>query len=332
MQRERLPIRDAPREGRLTRGILENVSDGQSRRTIVERSQAGYISKCRVLTRILNSIEDLREDALEVDANGAALEHTGAARGVFRLKLPITVDTARCLFAAVSIDGSLVRGRRRNAAVEEGVDVVAEDVADLAAGELDGDDIVDGEVVEVLDVRNPAQNIRTVCAQTYVNYKSALKWWHEHNDPDGKEKIGHPWPAEVDSIISAQNRAYKRDVGMKKRSGVMPQREGKLPYNITGYQELCHYFNRMSPAGHRGGWMEGIFCQLFTKFSVNTMGRSDNIDDMLLANLDWENDAMTILFGNTKSDIEGERTSEKKRLFANPFKPKVSYDVATLDG
>ena len=38
------------------------------------------------------------------------------------------------LFAAVSVDGSLVnRGRRRNAAAEEGVNAVAEDVADLAA-------------------------------------------------------------------------------------------------------------------------------------------------------------------------------------------------------
>ena len=100
-------MRDAPIEGNLTREMLENVSDGQSRRTIVERSQMGYISKCRVMTRILNRIVDLREDALELDADGVALEHTGAARGVFRLRLPITVDTARCLFAAISIDGSL---------------------------------------------------------------------------------------------------------------------------------------------------------------------------------------------------------------------------------
>jgi hypothetical protein len=104
----------------------------------------------------------------------------------------------------------------------------------------------------------------------------------------------------------------------------MPQREGKLPYNITGYIALCHYFNTMQPVGHQHSHMEGIFCQLFIKLSVNTMGRSDNIDDMLLSNVDWENDAMTIVFGNTKSDIEGERTSEKKRLFANPFAPKVN--------
>ena len=66
--------------------------------------------------------------------------------------------------------------------------------------------------------------------------------------------------------------------------------------------------------------MDGrYFSQLFTKSSLNTIGRSDNIDDLLLSNIDWENDALTIVFGNTKSDIEGETTSEKKRLYANHF-------------
>jgi hypothetical protein len=35
---------------------------------------------------------------------------------------------------------------------------------------------------------NPGRNLRTVSAQTYQNYKSALKWWHKHHDPDGKGK------------------------------------------------------------------------------------------------------------------------------------------------
>jgi hypothetical protein len=74
--------------------------------------------------------------------------------------------------------------------------------------------------------------------------------------------------------------------------------------------------------------MEGIFSQLFTKLSVNTIGRSDNIDDLLLSNIGWENDALTIKFGNTKSDIEGETTSEVKRLYANPFMPNICVVLA----
>jgi len=49
----------------------------------------------------------------------------------------------------------------------------------------------------------------------------------------------------------------------------------------------------MRPVGHQFGWMEGVFAQLFTKLSVNTIGRSDNIDDLLMQNVDWENDALT---------------------------------------
>ena len=79
----------------------------------------------------------------------------------------ITVDTmskVSNLFAAVSVDGSLVnRGRRRNAAAEEGVNAVAENVADLAARNQQMATTVDGDVVEE-EVRNSAQNIRTLCA------------------------------------------------------------------------------------------------------------------------------------------------------------------------
>ena len=73
----------------------------------------------------------------------------------------------------------------------------------------------------------------------------------------------------------------------------MSQKEGKSAFNLIGYTALCNYFNQMRPVGHQFGWMEGVFAQLFTKLSVNTIGRSDNIDDLLMQNVDWENDALT---------------------------------------
>ena len=55
----------------------------------------------------------------------------------------------------------------------------------------------------------------------------------------------------------------------------------------------------------------------------------------MLQNVDWENDALTIVFGNTKSDIEGESTADKKRLYANPFLPEIcvilSFAMLTSD-
>jgi hypothetical protein len=42
----------------------------------------------------------------------------------------------------------------------------------------------------------------------------------------------------------------------------------------------------MRPLGRQYGWMEGVFAQLFLKLSVNTIGRSDNINDLLMGNLE----------------------------------------------
>ena len=269
-----------PTRAALTRELLSNVSQGQRTRTVLEGTNKCYISKCRVLTRILDSIQDLREDALEIDENGVALEHIGEAHGLLRLKLPITVDTARLLFAAISIDETLTKTRGRRVAA---VDEAAEIEGNNELGDEDG--AVDAAAVSVAEDSvnlnsDPASNLHTVAAQTYVNYNSALKWWHEHHDPVGKEKNGHPYPIDVDAAIKEQIRAYKRDVGGKKRRGIMPQREGKSPYNLAGYIAMCEFFNKLMPEQHRSTWMEGIFSQLFTKLSVSTIGRSDNIDDL----------------------------------------------------
>ena len=71
---------------------------------------------------------------------------------------------------------------------------------------------------------------------------------------------------------------------------------------------LCDFVNRMRPVGHQFGW------SLF----VNTIGRSDNIDDVLLSNIDIENDAITFAFSNTKSrgNQQQEKTGICKPFFA----------------
>ena len=294
---------------RLTVAILNDVAEGQQTRTVLDVTNVQYLSKVRVMTTLLNDIGELRPRALiledEGDPTSNALKHTGDASDVYKLVLPMEPEVGRLLFAALSIDPTLPKPRRgRHAQHDE------ENEAD--------NDVIDAHAQ---DRRNPAKNILTVSAQTYQNYKSALKWWHRYSDPL-MDKVGHMWSAELDDKITQQIASYKKDVGIKKRKGVMRQKEGKSPYNLTGYIAICSYFNGCKPKGSQS-WMEGIFAQLFTKLSVNTIGRSDNIDDMLLANIDWENDALTINFGNTKPDQEGTRTSEKKRIYANPFMPEI---------
>jgi len=243
---------------------LDAIAEGQEQRTVLEDTRGIYISKCRVMTRILNELEgidvegnDVRVLALELDADktvrcscpsaiassastlrcGRAIEHIGTARGGFRLNLPMRPDTARRLFAAISVDTTLPKKRRRaDNAVE----------AERARGEEKrGDEDDEGNVALDnvggnlnVDGNDPARNLQTVCAQTCRNYKSALKWWHMHHDPVNKGKVGFDWPAAVDDQINQQIKAYKRDIGMKKRRGVMRQKEGKSTFNLAGYIAL----------------------------------------------------------------------------------------------
>lgn len=48
-----------------------------------------------------------------------------------------------------------------------------------------------------------------------------------------------------------------------------------------------------------------------------TIGRTENISKLLLPLIDWEEDALTLSFCKTKSDQEGERTNERKHIFAS---------------
>ena len=63
------------------------------------------------------------------------------------------------------------------------------------------------------------KDVATCSAQTYQNYKSALKWFHELSIVD--EKQGILFPRDVDMEIGKQIQAYKREVGDKKRRGTV---------------------------------------------------------------------------------------------------------------
>jgi len=295
--------------------VLDAVARGQRIRTVKSNSHTTYISKMRVMSRILWSIQEIRQSALFLTPDGQPQEHTGDATGVYKLKLPISVSTAQRLFAAISVDPTLAKKRIRRNVVDDGTDddAVPDPTGIHAIGP---NDIVPDNI-------NPGRDVATCRSQTYQNYKSALKWWHEHHNVVNRDKEGSPWPLEVEQVLKQQVQSYKRDVGEKKRKGIMSMKEGMTSYNITGYITICKYFSRLKPEGHRSPWMAGIVAQLFTKLSVNTIGRSDNIGDINLKAIDWENDAMTLAFATTKSDVEGEDTSDKKRLYANPFLPET---------
>jgi hypothetical protein len=370
--------------------LLNRVVQGQEERNVLDISRNGYLSKMKVMTHLLERVPALKTEALEVDENGNAKKYTGKAQNIFKLKLPVSVDTAQKLFALLSIDPTLPRKRKRIHCTgqAENEDNEVEEV------EQDGNDEVE-EPSEAANVSNrssssstsspsssssssssttssstashsavlvpvisttttttaatagsstspliiavgdgdefvnPAKDYATVSAQTYQNYKSALKWFHEYNCVSFG-KVGVVFPAEVDKACKAAIASYKRDIGSKKRRGVMKQKEGMSQFSAFGYQTLNLHLMNMKPEKKKRTWNEGIFASNFQKMSVNTIGRSDNVDDVILSLMDWENDAMTTKFGTTKSDQSGVRTSSVKRLYSNPFAPEfcVVFDTA----
>lgn len=305
---------------------LQYVVEGQSQRNVREKSKSNYLSKMKVMTEILYKNQYLWDTVFDLDPmTNLPRKHSGLANKIYKLAMPMSVQAGRCLFGLISIDDKLPKKRK--------IDAVTEDIqANANIGTLEEEEV---EAISIhpavssslpsavtIDPRHPAKNKRTVSAQTYQNYKSALKWWHEFDSVD-MDKVGHIFPAETDKAINTCIKSYKRDVGEKKRAGIMKMKEGKSKYNLQGYKTICKYFMGMKPTAHQYTWAEAMFADLFTKLSVNTIGRSDNAADILLGNMGVDKDAATVGFASSKSDQTGEIFTELKHIYANPRNPEI---------
>ena len=283
--------------------VLHNTMQGQCERNVVTASRRQYLSLLKTLSQVMERHPDIRGKGLDLTEEGLAQYYSGEAEAIYKFLFPLTAEAAQLTFANLSIDGNLAQKSRRTQDMENAI---------RADEEEDGND----------HIMNPAKNIATMSSQSYQNFKSALKWWHEYSCPS-MDKITYPWPPEVETVLKNAVHSYKRDTGLKKRKGVMKSQEGMKPFSLSGYIALSEYFNSMVPTGNRNSWAEGLFASSFLKISVNTIGRSDNIDDLMLRCMDFINDAMVIKFMTTKNDQEGEVHSELKRLFANPYNPTI---------
>jgi len=311
---------------------LEQVAYSQQQNTLGGGSKKKYMCYVRVVINImLNKLGDtVRREAFEYDAENNLKYYTGAMSGVAKLKLPIQARTVTLLFAQISIDPGLARvhrkcsGKKRVPDGNDGDhDGDAENVdADLNASSSSSDHVA--AVPSVVDAN--AAEIRTCASQSYQNYKSGLKWFVPHDDVSWG-KVAGVWLPECDEIFKGAKAAYKRVVGEKKRKGVMRFESGKCGYDINGYESLSIYFKSMKPSGKAYTYSEGMFCDLFTKLSVNSIGRSDNIDDVQLRYITWLGDSWGVKFGTTKADQEGE-SCDWKRMYCNIFSPHFCISLA----
>lgn len=68
----------------LSREIISELVRLQEGDSLVEETKDQYISKCRVLTRLIYEAVDFREQAIE-HVDGQPLKHTGAAEDVYKV-------------------------------------------------------------------------------------------------------------------------------------------------------------------------------------------------------------------------------------------------------
>lgn len=93
---------------------LDAIVSGQRQRTCMDVSRKGYLSKMKVMTAILNEMDDaIREEAFELNEDKTAKMHTGEAAKIYMLTLPISLNTAMRLFAVISVDETLPRKKKR---------------------------------------------------------------------------------------------------------------------------------------------------------------------------------------------------------------------------
>ena len=54
--------------GNLNARLLDDIVQGLKSRTVLANTHKIYISNCRVMTKIINEIGDIRRDGLELDS------------------------------------------------------------------------------------------------------------------------------------------------------------------------------------------------------------------------------------------------------------------------
>ena len=108
----------------------------------------------------------------------------------------------------------------------------------------------------------------------------------------------------------------------------MNPREGKEALSYLGFHDLCKAFMKMKPEGKFCRWNETIFANLYLRLQFSTIGRTDNIGALLVSNFEWDCDALTLQFLTTKSDKGGERTNERKHIYASVDNPHICTILA----
>ena len=94
--------------------------------------------------------------------------------------------------------------------------------------------------------------------------------------------------------------------------------EGKDPLTFAGYNLLCRTFLH-----NNGSNNEFTFAHCFLTLEWNLMCRADNLVNLNLAHIGWEDDSLLVCIAKAKHDQEGEGAKTPWHIYANPCNPYI---------
>jgi hypothetical protein len=108
-----------------------------------------------------------------------------------------------------------------------------------------------------------------------------------------------------------------------KRQNAKKKAEGKADVKGKGKKPMeFALFCSIGRLMWQNGSRKTFFNLLFMLLAWNLMSRSKNVTNICLTHFDWRDDALTILFCQTKTDQGGDR-AHPRHVYANPFKPEI---------
>ena len=113
-------------------------------------------------------------------------------------------------------------------------------------------------------------------------------------------------------------KGFKRTVQQQKVELGMSLNEGKDLLSFAGYNLLCRNFLK-----NNGTYNEFIFAHCFLTLEWNLMCRADNLVNLNLAHIGWEDDSLVSCIAKAKHDQEGEGAKTPWHIYANPSNPFV---------
>ena len=120
---------------------------------------------------------------------------------------------------------------------------------------------------------------------------------------------------EVKKFFQGVRREEQKD----RNEGRRAKTPGKMPMSFTVFRILCQCILESDYTQHR----DRFFVHCFLVLSWNLMCRGDNTAKIVVANIGWREDALTVTFYQSKSRQDGDRPVDPKHVYANPMMPEV---------